>query len=69
MHFTILLESHEKCMISIFSYKKIVGLAFLVNPVDYPIDYLLTDPKWLQGFNFFANDHSIDYLITISKLL
>ena len=56
-------------MISIFSYKKIVGLAFLVNPVDYPIDYLLTDPKWLQGFNFFANDHSIDYLITISKLL
>ena len=32
MHFFVLMELHEKCMISIFPYMKIVWLAFLVNP-------------------------------------
>ena len=32
MQFSVLLELHEKCMISIFPYMKIVRLAFLVNP-------------------------------------
>ena len=32
MQFFVLIELHEKCMISIFPYMKIVWLAFLVNP-------------------------------------
>ena len=32
MQFSVFMELHEKCMISIFPYMKIVLLAFLVNP-------------------------------------
>ena len=32
MNFSVLMELHEKCMISIFAYMKIVWLVFLVNP-------------------------------------
>ena len=32
MQFSVLMELHEECMISIFPYMKIVRLAFLVKP-------------------------------------
>ena len=32
MQFSVHMELHEKCMISVFPYMQIVWLAFLVNP-------------------------------------
>ena len=40
MQFSVLMELHEKCMISIFPYMKIVWLAFLVNPGKYEVSEL-----------------------------
>ena len=74
MQFSVLTELHEKCMISVFPYMKIVWLAFLVNSgfnvffkkqlaVLILLFYLMTDIAILLGliFNVFIKTINSSY--------